>query len=518
MSPNERWLGAGLERPPAGGAALRALHEREDGMVSLVTIFAVTFLLILAGLVANVGLTIRRKIETQNAADAIAQSTALIRARGMNALTAANHLIGELLALVVLHHAIGGPELDEDQAPPPNEIAREGLRIAHRLAQVANFEFPPNEYIYDHIIDLPRGGATLFRAAVRLQYALAANDGLLTTAGGLMNPLSSAFTGGGSYAAGLAMSGTAKLAEAKIEQERLVLKVLEKLAAGLSGTKQRIDGQVIPGVYKLCGVGTVAQLSLRALPVLEAIKRANTLVDAAVLPTWLTLPVQNEPATIDPIHRSQLVRASYPWVVHWGAPILDFMSDSLTLSGASGYYEEYANRYVLEKAREQKEQRGVNLHVMRGFDPARMNKGEEAWTYKKGENEADHLFGVLAAARREPPHVVSPGIYRQAIPEGLVAYAQAMTYNANPQRRGSGGKTQAIAGWDTLNWGVEVPEYPHEKLASYPQIKLNWQAKLVPVKPRLLLEARVAFASHAEIARAMERVLPIAPLPQFRTH
>src|SRR4051794_19270593 len=65
------------------------------GKITIVTIFALLGLIVMAGYVGNVGHVVTTKIYTQNAADAIAFSSAQWMARGMNAVTATNHLLGE---------------------------------------------------------------------------------------------------------------------------------------------------------------------------------------------------------------------------------------------------------------------------------------------------------------------------------------------------------------------------------------------------------------------------------------
>ena len=70
-----------------------------SGKITIVTIFAILGLIVMAGFVGNAGHVVTTKIYTQNAADAIAFSSAQWMARGMNAVTATNHLIGEATGL-----------------------------------------------------------------------------------------------------------------------------------------------------------------------------------------------------------------------------------------------------------------------------------------------------------------------------------------------------------------------------------------------------------------------------------
>ncbi len=87
-------------------------HREEDGKITLVACLMMLALVALIGLIGNAGHTVHQKLETQNAADSAAFNSALWMARGMNALTATNHLLGEATALCAVHEALGGPGLD----------------------------------------------------------------------------------------------------------------------------------------------------------------------------------------------------------------------------------------------------------------------------------------------------------------------------------------------------------------------------------------------------------------------
>src|SRR6187431_970166 len=80
------------------------------GKITIVTIFAILGLVVMAGYIGNAGHVVTTKITTQNAADSIAFSSAQWMARGMNAVTATNHLLGEATGLVVVIEGLGGPE------------------------------------------------------------------------------------------------------------------------------------------------------------------------------------------------------------------------------------------------------------------------------------------------------------------------------------------------------------------------------------------------------------------------
>ena len=107
----------------------RSLLVAEEGKISLVSSITVLAFLVLIGLVTNSGVAVNEKIEAQNAADAAAYSTSLWMARGMNAVTTTNHLMGELTALMVIIESLGGPELEEPKARENEEINSMNAKI-----------------------------------------------------------------------------------------------------------------------------------------------------------------------------------------------------------------------------------------------------------------------------------------------------------------------------------------------------------------------------------------------------
>src|SRR3954463_9895990 len=115
---------------PISRRYLRSRASR-SGKITLVTIFAILGLIVMAGYVGNAGHVVTTKIATQNAADSITFSSAQWMARGMNAVTATNHLLGEATGLVVAIEALGGPEAALDMEDYPTECRT--IDTANRL-------------------------------------------------------------------------------------------------------------------------------------------------------------------------------------------------------------------------------------------------------------------------------------------------------------------------------------------------------------------------------------------------
>ncbi len=211
--------------------------------------------------------------------------------------------------------------------------------------------------------------------------------------------------------------------------------------------------------------------------------------------------------------KSQWVRATYPYVVSFREPMLDFMENgfggllNLDLANAATYYTHWSNRYTLAKSWEIRS--GVTalnsglvprMLILKDSDPD--TKGFEPWTHNN--RLAEELFVVYAVASRSPSNSTFASVlFPKSNPHGSLAISAAMVYNANPRnlpaQQNGLGTTQRNNGWDTLNWlpPVQSPEWggqhplpggdfwsvfqgnlPANRGA---QVQINWQAKLVPL-------------------------------------
>jgi hypothetical protein len=231
------------------------------------------------------------------------------------------------------------------------------------------------------------------------------------------------------------------------------------------------------------------------------------------------------PADWQTEEKTQWVRATYPWVDALRAPIISGMKSPLALqfSKAGVWYGHWTNRFTLAKSYSYRSgkpllqggqtREKLKMYIMNDMQPDR--KGKEKWT--TNSQEAERLFTVMGLATHRVDIVFSPVIFGTASHDQVV-YAQAMYYNANPQLPGNSGQRQPKIGWDTLNWQppVDVPEYgtvPTERgslwppweifqrkaQSNTPAIKLNWQAKLVPVTQRRLGQSATGLGYHDNI-------------------
>jgi len=78
------------------------LHRSQQGSISILSVFAVLALVMLLGMVMNVGRHVDGKIRMQNAADDVAYSGGVMIARELNTLAFTNHLMCEVFALTAI--------------------------------------------------------------------------------------------------------------------------------------------------------------------------------------------------------------------------------------------------------------------------------------------------------------------------------------------------------------------------------------------------------------------------------
>jgi hypothetical protein len=185
--------------------------------------------------------------------------------------------------------------------------------------------------------------------------------------------------------------------------------------------------------------------------------------------------------------RSQIVRATYPLVNFHRLPVLD-VTRWLVFSNFARHYRNWSTEITLFCCQEDyRRENGPRLYVLGEIeDPDR--KASAPWF--RSTQASEQTFAVIGFARANKPFIWAPAFFPTTNSGGTVAFAQSLLYNANP-RRPSPDNThyQPVTGWDTLNWdtGTGDPEtaaaieWPYYKKLHGPRVKLNWQAKLVPV-------------------------------------
>ena len=564
----------------------RTLLRSEQGLITWGTLLSLLMLMILVSLVSNVAIVVNRKMEIQNSADAMAYASSVWLARGMNSVTATNHVIGEMNALYSIHHALGGKWLDENYGsgtrnsgdwefliPPPPfgfggvlyKILDVALDVAYWIADAAMTfteglsKTPPwiddgpspDEDHYDRVKKHPVAdiNSAIFEGKemlkIQMLAAYIAHTGAAVTyfEGWLLfyepislPPGSAQADGIAQMKAGAAAARTAKNLEDYIHRQYKVLDQVESVAISLAPAKLAIPG-IIKTVYLYQQASVNIEIPKQAMN--TAIKIGRRMQSPGFvlgdLPDWSSggardlvsnlakiypaLPV--EPENTGDEGRSQMLRATYPWVRQWRFNINLAFTVGAPTSRASDGFIKWSNKYAYQSSQRLRTDTnrnfdseltvvnrrgsetgepgmGILLYVVKELNNS-AGKSEEIWNQASlaGTKKADELFCCMGYARSNRPTVMSSRFFRQENPHGFVCYSQAMIYNANSQQASStGGQNQPAVGWDTLAWDhghrrVREWEDPNflERMLDFsplwpendPKIKLNWQAKLTPV-------------------------------------
>ena len=501
----------------------RARTRTRRGQVALITVFAVFTLLLLIAGVLNVTRVTATKMEQQNAADAAAHAAGIEMARGMNAVTALNHLIGELNALDGMAMAFGGLPLEEKRPITlPNLPTMDALKDALKWSGGQ----PPRAVKFATRGKSKSGGA--IGDARKTLHPILEDLYRVHAAGGAMctDPMLSQFA-----EAGRELVRAAVAIEKCVEHEAEVLDALEELAEtkliplkqlcnhGLPKEPEEKWG-IIPRLHKY-QKQVVEETPYRAAEAAERVAKEYGAV-GSLFPNLagdkfkLELPVEREDIYDD---RSQMVRAMTPWVQYWRRPILEYGQTVLRLSEFAKHYHKHSQEFTRNMARWQWQENETRLYRLKDLKPHGADKGREEWATEAGSDRANELFGVLGFALKPPPVVIGFPIFRQSQPDGIAAVAQVLIYNANPQDRPRKAKWQPVVGWDTLAWDNAVPEIEYgdnfrrelsRPRIDQPRVKLNWQAKLVPVATERATSA--VGTQGPELNRILDRLLTDRPL------
>ncbi|MFK7769461.1 MAG: hypothetical protein AB8B55_19765 [Mariniblastus sp.] len=294
-------------------------HTDESGKVTLLASILMLALVSLAGLIGNTGHATTQKLETQNAADSIAYSSTLWMARGMNALTATNHMLGEATAIAAVHEAFGGPELEHGIKRNTSENAALD-RIIRSLSPTAPvipslYSPPPIPSIDRRVVKFvtdrtspAKGEMTAFatiydsRMSLKRQLAVILPAKSFANLGFLVPPPWGYATAAVAY--GVHIAGTANIV--LIGKEWFVLEALEAIARIFKPMKSVIEKQLVPTLAAHADfVASYDPVTKKAKPgiVNGAVKRAvldlekKLEVEASLFPKFekLRLPVVPEP-------------------------------------------------------------------------------------------------------------------------------------------------------------------------------------------------------------------------------
>ena len=573
------------------------------GLITWGTLLSVLLLMILVSLVSNAWITVNQKMSTQNTADAVAYSGSVWLVRGMNFVSATNHVIGELNALYTIHHAFGGKWLDDHHSdkkrnsgdweftwPPPigyggifyqitNIMLPINYYLAEFLSALAIVGPSPDKDHYDRVSKHPIAdihsaiweGKENLKNQMNAAYALHIAGASMVIAGELRviegtamlsNPYTFA-AGLEEIAAGIQMINNgekmmkaAKALETAINLEYRMLDLVEDFARNIAPAKLAIPS-VIKAMYYYQQVSIYFLFPMNALETADELGQRNHM-SAFVLgdvpsispgsysgvsdiftqaSQFLpSLPVEAEKVTDEA--KSQMIRATNPWVRHWRTKLFLVLTAAAPTSGAGMSFIKWTNKYAYQCSeylrtptgekckneatslnRENKgmDGKGIKMYVLKDLNE-QGEKSDEDWNQKGmlGSTRADAIFCVMGYAHSKRPIIKSPAFFRQENPHGMVCYSQAMVYNANPQAEpgATGGDKQPDVGWDTLAWDHQQQRVPEWKdRGDYfwghmfdiwpdpaPKTKLNWQAKLSPVTTEKIGKTAIVAALYDKVA------------------
>ncbi len=512
------------------------LHQDQQGNMTVINIVAVLLCTVLTTFILNTAQIASRRIEHQDVADSVALSGGYWMQRGMNAVTATNHIMGELTGIVIVHHSLGGELLDAGQIAENAGSLRSltvkngsrlrsvnsSLELAATLAAAAGYS---KTQVYDLVRETSgvKAEATILDGKVTLKRRLTEVYMTIVAAKAMQ-----AFPP--TKPAGVALEQAMVLLEQWIGIEYRVMNAALSTAKGLTPLKQLTRDQVLPAA-KLYADEVVLTIPRIAEAAAQEVARRNG-VEGTTFPKVLKLPVKIDPhaeaqqliknpdlpavnangdcgacptvrtaITRDQIVKiTQLARASFPWVVYHREPVLKALSVA-PLSQATHFYKDHSDGYSkricneLQTTTTSRRSTKIQLYVLEDhFAP---DKGYEAFT--DAPEVADQLFAITGLAYFPSPTVIGQPLFKQLHRDGRIALSQALLYNANEQVRPEykidltckrlRPNRQANVGWDTLNWKSGIR--PSELVAKwdnggapaviYPEIQVNWQCKLVPV-------------------------------------
>ena len=588
-----------------------SLHEDERGMLMITNLVAVMLCAMLMSLTLNVGVIVQRKVLLQNTADSVAYTGAVWQGRAMNALTTTNHVIGEMMGMVIVHHAVGGDELDEsadDQASEENQQ----LELAYRMLMASGYSSSMTP-AYDTVSAEVNAGAAVLISKATLKELLT-QVYITKTAAWLMQQ--SGFPP--VVAAGKALEAVMHVLELAILAEYEVLNVWEGAARMLVPVKLALRDVVLPETKRYADQIVQSAPDIIAAAASQIAEKNG--MEGMLYPERPELPVEPDPfrdltslppqepllpfpamppdvpngggvenlevtiggaayefndveerhydgaanamnadcncpsvATDNMRHQivktTQLARATFPWVNYHREPIIDILKPLTPLSDAAKHYKEHTEKFSKELCDTfQTDWHQLWLYTLKGSRPP--DKGFEVWNFPQYSDVADELFTVVGMVHLKTPPVLGLSTFGQPHEDGMAAYAQAMTYNANEQEQPAHlidmdckrivPIVQANTGWDTLNWapgsdeansncaaGDHSPQRsaeenrPFELIGArtnhhYPRVQVNWQAKLSPVtntRHRQLVESGLP----EPFAAIMHR-LPTDLPSSLRTH
>jgi hypothetical protein len=504
------------------------LHRDQLGLLSIANITLTLFLTITTILLLNAGASLSDRTQSQQKADAVAKSLGTWKSRNLNAVTAHQHHIGELLAVAIVHHAIGGDNLDKQRVGDTEEIDYK-LDSAYQAAKMSEKGTPAYKDVRSEV----KVGAALLDAHRNLKKLLT----MVYVAKAVAIALK-AFPP--TYSAGLSLENAAHLLELKLWQEWKVLKQIERQALTIAPIKKQIMSTMLPEA-KLQLVQIVEDYS-RSQAELAEFFEDRLKVKIHIMDSDRRLPIVIDPlAALDtpPSHWeqptdcdcpsdpadnmrhqiakvTQLARATFPWVNYHRQPIVTKMKRFAPLSKIGEYYFDYAAGFSKRWADELQRPEGnsrfgsdyrqrlakhgqLALFVVDDYQGP--DKAIEPWTREDNSHHADRAFGITALVGSPTRQPIGEFFFHSTTGDCTYRLSTAVVWNR--QRPNQANQMidltckrivpsfQAETGWDLLNWksGAKVPELVGFGIVvNFPAIELGWTSNLSPTSAARIRE------------------------------
>lgn len=511
------------------------LHRDERGLLSIANALLMLFLTIVLLCLFNSGAVLYDRTQSQQKADAVAQSLGNWKARNLNAVVAHQHLMGELLGMAIAHHAIGGDALDQNKVVDTRKLDAD-LERAYNLASISTLDKPA----YSNVKAKVRAEAALYDARCKLKE-------LLTYA------YYAKFVGvvlqryPPTAAAGYAMEIAAHGFEWLIYLESRVLKTIETRAKSLSARKVEILRVTLPAAklqlekmiadYENSQQDLVSQFEDkfkvkihvmpkdRRLPLkLDPMAKLSAPPAGWRPPTDCDCPTESaDNMRHQMVKVSQLSRATFPWVNYHRAPLIREMKLLAPLSGMGDHYFDHTAGYskqLGDKLQRPDALKNLILYVLDDYQGP--DKSMETWTRATGSGAADRTFGLTVVVGSPTRRPVGEFFFHATEGDYTYRIASALTWNRaapiRPEHRIDltckriVPSMQATTGWDTLNWrsGDPVPELVGFGIPDhFPAIAPQWTSSLTPTSA-----ARIKQLQRTELpawASRLPEVLPDRP-------
>lgn len=495
-------------------ARLRARARR--GLFSISHLATSLFLTVTLVCVLNMGGVEVDRSNQQRVADSTADTLGQFKARNINAVVSHQHLMGELLSVAVIHHAIGGELLDKNEAADTRRRDQE-LRTAHKAALACTTK-PP--FAFEDVVSPVHAGEALLKAHKRLKQLLTYVYYTKATAAALM-----AFPP--TRPAGEALAQIADKMERMIHEEWKTLGQIWKQARSLSPLKLQILSEFLPSAKdhldRLVQQYPIAQRELAdqmekkygvKIHVLPSDRRLplkkDPLAELNVPPSDWERPECDCPAEVEVTNLreqlakvSQLSRAMFPWVNYHREGLVRKMKSMLWLSRMGTYYFDHTAGVAKRMADELQRPGAGSLALYVLDDYEGPDKAYESWIESGNSGDADKTFGltVLVGIPQRPR--AADKMFRAQPTSLAFRVASSIAWNRHePKQREQRidfyckrivPSTQAATGWDTLNWGqgIKVSELvgigiPHV----FPKITPQWTSQLTPTSGARVIQLR----------------------------